>query len=250
MHDLNDIGPVILATDLDGTFLGGAEEDRLALYRWLEGRPSDTPLIFVTGRDLPFIRELVETTPVPKPDFIIGDVGTTIAGGGGLEPMPALEQHIAEAWADRGEEVRRLLEGEPGIRPQDTPFRHRMSYYYEPDALRRETVEKIEAAGFDCLLSANLYLDVLPKGISKGPTLDHLVAQLGLNEGAILTAGDTLNDFSLLATRFKGVAVGNSEEALVKRIADLPNLYHAKGHGCAGIAEAVHHYFGNGGGTS
>ena len=49
---------MVLATDLDGTFLGGSEEDRQRLYRWIESNRDSVGLIFVTGRDPRFIREL------------------------------------------------------------------------------------------------------------------------------------------------------------------------------------------------
>lgn len=39
----------LLATDLDGTLLGGRQADRLTLYRALRDNP-DVRLAFVTGR--------------------------------------------------------------------------------------------------------------------------------------------------------------------------------------------------------
>jgi hypothetical protein len=48
----------VLATDLDGTFLGGSDEDRRRLYDWIEANRETVGLIFVTGRDPEFIGEL------------------------------------------------------------------------------------------------------------------------------------------------------------------------------------------------
>jgi hydroxymethylpyrimidine pyrophosphatase-like HAD family hydrolase len=220
-----DRSRLVLATDLDGTFLGGTAEQRHGLYTWIEDRRDLVTLIFVTGRDLPFIRELIADGSVPRPDYVIGDVGTTIAGGHGIEPLAALESPIAQLWGDAGARVRALLEGEPGLRLQDTPFRYRQSYHYEPERLARSTLEKIEAAGFDWLLSADTYLDVLPRGVSKGPTLLKLAAHLELPHSHLLTAGDTLNDLSLFETGLTGVAVGNSEASLKARVAGMPNVY-------------------------
>ena len=233
---------LVLATDLDGTFLGGSEAEQLELYRWIEARRQHVTLIFVTGRDLPFIRALVRDTPVPQPDYVIGDVGTTVAGGSAIEPMAELETDIAARWNDAGPRMRELLAGEPGLRLQDTPFRYRLSYYYEPALLSPATAEKVRAAGFDCLVSADTYLDVLPKGISKGPTLLRLVEHLNLVPDEVLVAGDTLNDLSLFETGLPGVAVGNSEPALRERVAGLANVYVSPRHGTAGILDAVHHH--------
>ena len=42
---------MLLATDLDGTFLGGTQETRQQLYQLIAVHP-DIDLIFVTGRGL------------------------------------------------------------------------------------------------------------------------------------------------------------------------------------------------------
>ena len=138
--------------------------------------------------------------------------------------------------------MRELLDNEPGLLPQDTPFRYRQSYYYEPSQLQQATLDKIEAAGFDWLISADTYLDVLPRGISKGPTLMRLVQHLNLHPDALLTAGDTLNDLSLFQTGLASVAVGNAEPALRQRIAGMTNVYASPQPGAAGILDAIRHY--------
>jgi len=230
---------LVLATDLDGTFLGGAEDERRRLYHMIDARRDDVLLIFVTGRDLPFIRELCGDGNVPFPDYVIGDVGTTIAAGQELEPLEALEADIATAWNDRGEEVRRMLADQPGLRLQATPFRYRVSYDYAPDAFDHSLLAKIEAAGFDVLISAGRFLDVLPPGVAKGPTLLRLIDHLALDRDRVLVAGDTLNDLSLFETGLRGVAVGNSEPALKRRLEDHEFVYHSRGFGAAGILEAM-----------
>ncbi len=231
----------LLATDLDGTFLGGTDEQRGALYASLATR-RDVLLVFVTGRDVGFIGELIETPGVPRPRYIIGDVGTSIYDGETLEPIAALEADIARRWGAANKRVMELLANEPGLRLQATPFRHRVSYDYDPLQLSSRTVAKIEAAGFDCLLSADRFLDVLPPGIAKGPTLDRLIADLGFDRDCVLVAGDTLNDLSLFETGLKGVAVGNAEPRLLASVAARANVYCSTLPGAAGISDALMHY--------
>ena len=233
---------LVLATDLDGTFLGGTEESRTELYDWIAANRGDVTLIFVTGRDLPFVRTLVRDTAVPQPDYVIGDVGTTIAGGDAIEPIAELERPIAERWGDAGARVRAMLDGVPGLRLQQTPFRYRLSYYYDPDVLPPATPDRVRAAGFDCLLSADTFFDVLPRGISKGPTLTRLIAHLRLPAETVLVAGDTLNDLSLFETGLAGVAVGNSEPALRARIAGMGNVHQSQFAGAAGILDAIRNH--------
>jgi len=231
---------LILATDLDGTFLGGSDSQRRRLYDAISARP-DALLVFVTGRDLDFIRELIAQPGMPRPHFIVGDVGTTVVDRD-FEPVAGVQDEIARRWDNANERVEKMLAGEPGLRLQPTPFRHRVSYYYEPADLRPETVEKVREAGFDCLLSAETFLDVLPRGVAKGPTLLRLLETLELPADAVLVAGDTLNDLSLFETRMKGVAVGNSEPKLLDAIAGYPWVYRSAQPGAAGISDALRHF--------
>lgn len=235
-------GPgLILATDLDGTFLGGSGEERRRLYDDLRRR-DDAQVIFVTGRDIDFIRALLAEPGMPRPTYVVGDVGTTVVDGATLRPVAALEAEIAQRWADSGDRVRALLAGEPGLRVQPTPFRHRVSYDYDPARLRPQAIETVRAAGFDCLLSADRFLDVLPRGVGKGPTLLRLMAHAALPADRVLVAGDTLNDLSLFRTGLKGVAVGNSEPKLLAAVAGLDRVYCSPHPGAAGIADALAHF--------
>jgi len=231
----------VLATDLDGTFLGGSASDRRDLYARLNER-DDALLIFVTGRDIDFIAELIEEPGMPRPHYVVGDIGTSIYDGRTLQPLAELEAPISATWNNATSRVVELLEDEAGLTLQNTPFRHRVSYDYDPAALSPDTVSKVEAAGFDCLLSADRFLDVLPKGISKGPTLVRLVEALGLDAGNVLVAGDTMNDLSLFETGYRGVAVGNSEPRLAAAVSNMANVYRSPHPGSAGIADAMRHF--------
>ena len=89
------------------------------------------------------------------------------------------------------------------------------------------------------LLSAGRFLDVLPPGVAKGPTLLRLIEHLELDPDRVLVAGDTLNDLSLFETGLRGVAVANSEPALKQSLEGRPSVYHSEGAGAAGILEAI-----------
>lgn len=247
----------ILATDLDGTFLGGSDPERGELYRWIEEHRSDVGLIFVTGRDPRFIESLCGDF-VPWPDFVVGDVGTTIAevvtgapDGGALDtgggrpcvrPIAPLEAEIATRWDNAASRIHELLESAPGLTLQDTPFRYRVSYHYDPARYDPAAEQRVRALGHDVLISDNRYFDVLPKGVSKGPSLRRLLAHLSVQDRNVLVAGDTLNDLSLFETGLCGVAVSNSEPGLVSRLDAHPNTFRASLPGAAGIAEAIRHF--------
>ena len=132
-----------------------------------------------------------------------------------------------------------MLSDVPWLELQPTPFRYRVSYYYNPSKYEPAVARKIEEAGFDCLTSADTYFDVLPKGVSKGPTLLRVVDHLKIDGGRVLVAGDTMNDLSLFETGLRGVAVANSARGLLDRVRGLPNTTIANGNGAAGIHEIL-----------
>lgn len=232
----------VLATDLDGTFLGGSDEDRRRLYGWIEDNRDTIGLIFVTGRDPKFIGDLCRDRGVPWPDYAVGDVGTTIATVSpdlGVAPIEHLEADIAARWGNAGDRVRARLEGHPGLTLQPTDFRYRVSYDIDADSFDASAWDIVTEMGFQPLISDNRFFDILPGGVSKGPSLLRLVDHLGIEPERVLCAGDTLNDLSMLECGLPAVAVGNSEPALIERVAHLEHLHMAHAHGAAGILEAI-----------
>ena len=232
---------MLLATDLDGTFLGGDQEGRLRLYQLIAAHPG-IDLVFVTGRGLEHVLPLLADPTIPAPDYIIADVGATVVHGETQQPVLALQEPIDQLWPGEhvvAEALARFTE----LQRQEVPQERRCSYFCEEhhidDAVRR-TVSEL---GCDLLFSAGKYFDVLPKGINKGRTLTRLVAHLGVDPEEVLVAGDTLNDLSMYEQGFKGVCVGDSEEGLLLATQELARVYHARDPGAGGILEAFR-YFG------
>lgn len=232
-----------LATDLDGTFLGGSDADRGRLYDWIAANRATVGLVFVTGRDPEFITHMVRNDGLPQPDYVVGDVGTTIARvapDATLHPIPDLEAEIAAAWGNAGDQVRDAFDGTPGLTLQPTAFRYRVSFDMDPAVFDRDAGRaRAQEMGFDALISAEMYFDVLPRGVSKGPSLRRLVAHLDLDPGGVLAAGDTMNDHSMLVCGLPAVAVGGSEPALLAALNGHATVYQARAIGAAGIAEAI-----------
>ncbi|MBT8459136.1 MAG: HAD-IIB family hydrolase [Rhodobacteraceae bacterium] len=235
---------MVLATDLDGTFLGGPQEERTQFYAWIENNRDRVGLIFVTGRDPGFISKEVRKG-LPAPDYVIGDVGTTIATfdtDGHVAPIEELEVEIADAWSTSGLTVPGALRQITGLKEQSSGFRYRMSYDMDPDTFDPKALDIVADLGLDALTSDNRFFDVLPKGVSKGPSLLRLLTYLGVDNAKTLVAGDTLNDLSMLDLGLPAVAVGGSEPALIEKVKDMPHLHCATGVGVTGIAEAILHH--------
>ncbi len=235
----------ILATDLDGTFLGGSEEERKDFYTWFEANRSRIGLIFVTGRDPGFITNLTKRGGVPKPEYAVADVGTTIAKVGEdhfLSPIAELEEDIAAAWMKNGNRVATMLQGNPGLKLQSNAFRYRASFDMDASRFDDKALQIVADEGLDALVSDGKFFDVLPKDVSKGPSLLKLLTHLGIPNEKVLVAGDTLNDYSMLSMGLPAVAVGNSEPALVEKLSGQEHVLHAQGAGVNGIAEAILHF--------
>ncbi len=228
---------LFLATDLDGTFLGGRQADRLTLYRTIRAN-DQIRLVFVTGRGAESVLPLLADPLVPDPEFIIADVGATVLHGDGRTPVTPLQWDLSARWIGT-EPILQALANVPGLVRQRVPQERRCSFFLDDPARLNEITELVSHLDVDVLLSADRYLDVLPRGVSKGDTLKQLVAQLGVDESHVLVAGDTMNDLSLYDTGYRGVVVGHAETALVDATHERPHVHIATSPGAGGIVEAM-----------
>ncbi|MDF1692126.1 MAG: glucosylglycerol-phosphate synthase [Zhongshania sp.] len=231
---------MLLATDLDGTFLAGDSESRLKLYQLITAHP-EIKLAFVTGRGLESVLPLLADPTIPQPDYIICDVGCTVVDGRTQQAIQPLQSDIDQYWP--GEHVvEQAVAHIPNLQRQDVPQERRVSFFCAAGAVSAEL--EVAVAGLDCdlLYSADLYLDILPKGVNKGSTLRALVGHLGLSDEMVLVAGDTLNDLSMYEHDFIGVCVGESELALLENTENRARVLHASAPGCGGILQAIEHF--------
>ncbi|PKQ39176.1 glucosylglycerol-phosphate synthase [Pseudomonas sp. YY-1] len=231
---------MLLATDLDGTFLAGDPEDRLSLYQTIAAHP-EIKLAYVTGRSLEAVLPLLADPTLPQPDYIIADVGATLVHGDSLQPIQQLQSVVDARWPGETQVASAI---EPfGLERQDVPQARRCSYFCTPEQAANPALREIaDELGCDLLYSAELYLDFLPKGVNKGSSLQALADWLELSHDQVLAAGDTLNDLSMLSSSFHGVCVGESETALLEATNHHSRTLHAERPGCGGILEAFAHF--------
>jgi glucosylglycerol-phosphate synthase len=231
---------MLLATDLDGTFLAGDPEDRLSLYQTIAAHP-EIKLAYVTGRSLEAVLPLLADPTLPQPDYIIADVGATLVHGDSLQPIQPLQSVVDARWPGESQVAGAI---EPfGLERQDVPQARRCSYFCTPEQAANPALREIaDELGCDLLYSAELYLDFLPRGVNKGSSLQALADWLELDHDQVLAAGDTLNDLSMLSASFHGVCVGQSEAALLDATRSHSRTLHASRPGCGGILEAFAHF--------
>lgn len=231
---------MLLATDLDGTFLGGRMEDRLNLYRLIKNNKA-IKVVFVTGRGLESVIPLLNDPIMPTPDYIIADVGATVVDGHTLSAIEPIQGEIESKWPSVYE-IQGALKACEGLTYQRVPQQRRCSYLYD-EQVDMDLVGQV-AKQFNCeiITSVDKYLDIMPKGVNKGKTLMKLVNLLGIAHDDVLVAGDTLNDLSLYQTGLRGVAVGKSEPSLLEATKGMEHVYQAAKAGAGGILESMQHY--------
>lgn len=231
---------MLLATDLDGTFLGGELHYREQLYTLIKNNRS-IQLVFVTGRGLESILPLFHNDFVPKPNYIICDVGATILNGKTYEPIEPLQDNIKKNWTGTFNILQHFKHIE-WLQYQQVPQQRRCSFFLKDAALLPEVKKLAAEINCDVLYSADKFLDILPKGVNKGSSLTNLIHHLQIPAEKVLVAGDTLNDLAMYYAGFSGVAVGASEDALLKATKQLQHTYHAETAGAGGILEAMDHF--------
>lgn len=263
----------MLASDLDGTLipLDGHPENRADLGQLVDelGRAGMT-LTFVTGRHLALVEDAMRRHGLPRPGWLICDVGTSIyqtdqdesSTSGRLRPTSAYADHLAEivaAWdVDR---LHRLLAEVPGVRKQEAEKqgRFKLSYYCDRGELER-VVDEVERrvagaeAPYRVIASVDPFtddglIDLLPVGVSKAYALDWLVSHAGHERDRVLFAGDSGNDLAALTAGYRSIVVGNAAEDVVERARSghheagwADRLYVAEKPATSGVLEGLRHY--------
>jgi len=234
------MGRLVLATDLDGTLLAGTQATRRQIRDLFSGGLPGAKLVYVTGRGLESIIPLLSDSTLPKPDYIIADVGATVLYGD-LRPVDPLHHDIAARWPG-SHHVLQALARFPVLLRQTVPQERRCSFFVNEGGISDELRAAVDALDCDLLFSADRYLDVLPRGVSKGSTLRLLAQAEGFDFESVIVAGDTLNDLSMYTTGFRGIVVGGAESALVERVRKMPRVFVAKDEGCGGILAGLSHH--------
>jgi len=266
---------LLICSDLDRTLLpnGSQPESPRArdYFARLVSRPEVT-LAYVSGRHRGLVEEAIHDYSLPLPDWVIGDVGTTIyrVGDGEWQHWADWEQDIAADWRGlKARELQPLFTGLSSLRLQEEARQnaYKLSYYLpqqidfdglQQEMRRRLTAQNLTASliySFDEEACTGL-LDVLPARATKLHAVEFLMRQQGFDSAHTVFAGDSGNDLPVLASPIQSVLVANAafdvaEQAryLASEQGTLTAFYHAKGgflgmngNYSAGILEGVAHY--------
>jgi len=267
---------LLICTDMDRTLLpngeapespGGREH-----FATVTRRP-DVALAYVTGRDRTLVGEAIVEWSLPEPDYVIGDVGTTLyeVSRDNWRVSADWRSEISTDWAGLDHDALRDLvddiEG-PRLQEADKQSEFKLSYYLSLDADREAILDAMWERLGQRGLKANLVwsvdeqggmglLDVLPAGAGKLHAIEFLIRSHGFVRERCLFAGDSGNDLQVLASPVNSVLVANAgpdvrEQALELAVAagNADSLYLASGgfrglngNYAAGILEGLAHFF-------
>jgi HAD superfamily hydrolase (TIGR01484 family) len=257
----------LLATDMDGTVIPPERTpERSAEIRLFQEAVTHAKvtLAYVTGRHLALALDGVERNDLPPADYLACDVGTSLyrRGDGGYQADHGYRDAMEEAFGGADAAVvRGALARVPNLREQEAlkQAEFKASYYaawpVAPELLS-EVEARLEATGLkvelivsrDPLTGEGL-VDVLPRGVAKDRALGHLVAELALDPGEVVYAGDSGNDRAAFLSGYRAVVVGNAPVDLVREVRDAAHrlgiielVYFARAEYAAGVLEGCRHH--------
>jgi len=267
---------LLVCTDLDRTLIPNGPQSESPGARehfaHLAGRPEVT-LAYVSGRHRALVEKAITNYCLPIPDFVIGDVGTTIYHVGPEQQwirQEAWEEEIAVDWAGKSHaDIKLLLNGVKDLRLQERSKQNRYKLsYYVPLQSNRERLsaiinQRFEEKGIRASLIWSIdepvgigLLDILPARASKHHAIHALMRMHGFSYENTVFCGDSGNDLEVLASPIPAVLVANAQpvvrEFALQRAETLGcerQLYIAKGgfmgmngNYSAGMLEGIAYY--------
>lgn len=267
---------LLICTDLDRTLIpNGPQAESAGVRRHFAqlAAREEVTLAYVSGRHRVLVEKAVSHYSLPVPDFVIGDVGTTIYH---VSPQrdwirqTEWEEIIARDWAGhRHNDLKGLLRDVGDLRLQETSKQNtcKLSYYLPMHTDLLQLAEKIEQRFQPKGIKARLIwsvdepaginlLDVVPAGASKFHAIEALMQEQGFFYANTVFCGDSGNDIEVLASPIPAVLVANSQphvQEQAQRLAESAGcseqLYLARGdfmgmngNYSAGMLEGIAHY--------
>ena len=224
------IDRLLLCTDMDRTIIpnGPQAESPGARARFAQlARAPEITLVYVTGRYLALVEQALIAWDLPTPDYLIGDVGTTLyhRRDGGWLPDAGWREEIGRAWRGRlaADLQPELSTVSPALRLQEPAKQNqfKLSYYAPHDcdatALCDAFVDRLDRLGVPANLIWSVdetvptgLLDVLPPRADKRHAIEYLAQRLGVPLAHCLFAGDSGNDLAVLTSPIPGILVANA----------------------------------------
>lgn len=243
----------LFSTDIDGTIYDGDQtaERFAAFWEGLQESPEKPFLCYNTGRSLEDTRKLIDTTPLPTPDYITCGVGTVIFDNARQTILDGWSEELEAGWDFKTarETIQQAAHG-VSMQPDECQNPYKCSWFWEEKTAGeiRSLEEALSASGIDAqvVYSSNRDLDILPAKANKGNALTWLLHRLDYRKDRVAVAGDSGNDVSLfLVPGVYGIVVSNAEKALSDAVANC-NTHLAKRPCADGVIEGLSQWIDSG----
>ena len=272
---------LFICTDLDRTLLPNGKQPESPAARSIFTRlvsRQEICLAYVTGRNLSLVQEAIQNYNLPLPNWIIGDVGTTIYQffDDQWQYWQSWTQEIADDWkglnaSDLEPLFTDLTDKSPlTLQEPDKQNRFKLSYYLpldiEKDPLQQNISRRLKQHNIAASLIYSVdeiaeigLLDILPAQATKLHAVEFLMGQLGFDYSNTVFAGDSGNDMQLLVSAVPSILVANAHDDIIKQAqiqmkeqGNTNSLYLAQGgflgmngNYSAGILEGIAYYHPN-----
>ncbi|NNF97463.1 MAG: HAD-IIB family hydrolase [Halobacteria archaeon] len=266
---------ILICTDLDRTLLpnGMQQESPRARerFRRLASRP-EIATAYVTGRHRELVLDAIEEYQLEVPDYVIGDVGTSIYSieNNQWHLWNSWHQEIGVSWHGLTHDaLAALFTDLESLQLQESEKQntYKLSYYLDPIINVKKLLTEMQQRLNQKQIAASLIwsvdettntglLDILPAAATKSHAVEFLMSEQGYNLENTLYAGDSGNDLPVLTSPIHSVLVANAtnevrqqalQMATVQGTRDALYLAHGNllgmnGNYSAGILEGCVHY--------
>ena len=237
----------LFSSDLDGTLIGNAESTQRFRDFWDALPARERPvLVYNSGRTIDDMRGLLRNDLLPRPDFLIGSVGTQLFDMESGHMVESFGREFRHGW-DLAK-VEEIVASLPDIEPQPPEYLHPYKSSWYLHQADEEHISELRARLAEAGVEANVVyssgrdLDVLPKFADKGHALKWLCGHIDLPLHAVTVAGDTGNDSAMFRLPdVRGIAVGNAHPDLLEATKGL-TVFRASLNIADGVIEGLRHY--------
>ena len=267
---------LLICTDLDRTLIpnGHQQESDGARQRFHAlANHAKVTVAYVSGRDRSLVIQAIKDYNLPVPDFVIGDVGTTlfeVHSENDWRCIAEWQHEMAPDWNGKhSQDIRQLLiQPELSLQEAEKQNDFKLSYYAPPGIDQKTVSKSIHEQLKVAQINANLIwsmdeprgiclLDILPARASKYHAIQALMKLINFDLHNTVFCGDSGNDLEVLISPIASVLVANSqlevrEKAitLARQAGNEDSLYIAagnfldmNGNYSAGMLEGIAHFY-------
>lgn len=203
-------------------------------------------LVYLTYRYVESARAVQELGRIPEPDVWIADHGAAVAVGRDAPTPPVLTQELDSRWPGAEPVRERLrplafkLDELPGV------GRRRLSFVARDETpcgeVMHEMATLLDNVGVDIVQGRDATVDVLPRGVTPGFTVEHVLDWLEAEPEWVVVAASSLRYIGVFRTGCRGIVVPGAEVGLRERLQARPDVYVARREGTEGVLEGLEHF--------